>query len=333
MSTGKLALYEDATERWGLVEADALMLLAQLPDRCVDAIVTDPPYGIGFHDEAWDEADIYAAVNDGVARSTGEAFERWTSKWATQCQRVLKPGGHMLAFSAPRQFHRLVCGIEDAGLEVRDQLLWLNAQGLPKSRRLPGGLGTTLKPAYEPILLARKPFDGGTLDNLTTFGTGALNIETSRIPRTGSAIGYWPPNVALSHTIACTPDRCATGCPASVIDVSMSRLLLCAKATRAEREAGCERLPQRSVQVYTGKHHPPRWVRNIHPTVKPVELMRWLVRLVTPTGGMVLDPFAGSGTTGIAAVLEDRLFLGIEQVPEYVDIACARLTHWATERT
>jgi site-specific DNA-methyltransferase (adenine-specific) len=324
-------LYEDATEMWGLIEGDSLSLLAKLPPASVDAIVTDPPYGIGFHEEAWDEADIYAAVNDGVQRSDGEAFERWTSQWAAHCERVLKPGGHLLAFSAPRHFHRLVCGIEDAGLEVRDQLLWLNAQGLPKSRRLPGGLGTTLKPAYEPILVARKPFDGRVLDNLKAFETGVLNIDATRIPRAGSETGYWPPNIALSHAAGCTADLCARDCPQSAIDVSISRLFFCAKATRAEREAGCERLPQRSVQVYIGKHHPPRLVHNTHPTVKPVELMRWLVRLVAPPGGLVLDPFAGSGTTGIATVLEDRYFLGIERVPEYIDIACARITHWAQE--
>lgn len=327
-------LYEDATQTWGLVEGDSLSLLAKLPPASIDAIVTDPPYGIGFHDESWDEADIYAAVSDGVQRAAGETFQRWTARWAAECERVLKPGGHMLAFSAPRRFHRLACGVEDAGLEVRDQLLWLYAQGLPKSRRLPGGRGTTLKPAYEPVLLARKPLDGRVLDNVAAFGTGALNIDAGRIPNRETGGSYWPANVAVSHPPGCTPDSCVAECPASAIDVSsMSRLLLCAKATRKEREAGCEQLPERRAQVYTGKHHPPRVVRNIHPTVKPVELMRWLVRLVAPPGGLVLDPFAGSGTTGIAAILEERHFLGIERAPEYIDIACARMTHWAKERT
>jgi DNA modification methylase len=333
MSRQRACLYEDSTQAWGLIEGNSLALLAKLPPASIDAIVTDPPYGIGFHDEAWDEADIYAAVNDGVQRSAGEVFERWTTRWAAECQRVLKPGGHMLAFSAPRQFHRLVCGVEDAGLEVRDQLLWLNAQGLPKSRRLPGGLGTTLKPAYEPILVARKPFDGGVTGNVRAIGTGALNIDAARVPRDGSTTGYWPANVALSHAAGCTDAYCVTDCPVPPIGVSMSRLLFCAKATRKEREAGCEQLPERSVQVYIGKHHPPRLVRNTHPTVKPAELMRWLVRLVTPPGGLVLDPFAGSGTTGIAAILEDRFFLGIERQGEYVDIACARIAHWTKERT
>jgi DNA modification methylase len=325
----KPVLYEDATESWGLIEGNSLSLLAKLPPASIDAIVTDPPYGIGFHDEAWDEADIYAAVADGVQRTSGETFERWTTRWARECERVLKPGGHLIAFGAPRTFHRLVCGVEDAGLEARDQLLWLYAQGLPKSRRLPGGLGTTLKPAYEPILLARKPLDGRVAGNLAAFGTGALNIEASRIRRPTET--YWPANVALSHALGCKPDACTPECPSSTIGPSMTRLLFCAKATRAEREAGCEQLPQRQVQVYTGKHHPPRLVRNTHPTVKPITLMRWLVGLVTPPGGLVLDPFTGSGSTGAATVMENRLFLGIEREPEYIDIACARLTHWAHE--
>lgn len=332
MSTArKLSLYEDATGRWGLIEGDALALLAKLPASSVDAIVTDPPYAIGFHHEAWDGADIHRAVAGDERLSNGEAFERWTTQWAAQCRRVLKPGGHILAFSAPRMTHRLVSGVEDAGLEVRDQLLWLNAQGVPKSRRLPGGLGTTLKPAYEPILLARAPLEGRVADNLDASGTGALNIDAARITSPETATEYWPANVVLSHAPTCSDAACVADCPVPLLDTSVSRLFFCAKATRREREAGCEMLPERSVQVYTGKHHPPRLVRNTHPTVKPLELMRWLVRLITPPGGLVLDPFTGSGTTGIAAVLEDRLFLGIEREPQYVDIACARMTHWARE--
>ncbi len=329
----KLAVRHAPQERWSVLEADALDALAKMPDDSVDAVVTDPPYGISFHDEAWDGSAIRRAVAGEEHLSTGEVFERWTIRWASECRRVLKPGGHLLAFAAPRMMHRLVSGVEDAGLEVRDQLLWLNAQGLPKSRKLPGGLGTTLKPAYEPILLARKPLDGNVTDNLELFGTGALNIDAARIRRSANATGYWPAHVAVSHSPSCTEDSCTEQCPVRHLDVSLSRLFFCAKASRTEREAGCERLPKRSVRVFTGKHHPPREVRNSHPTVKPVELMRWLVRLVTPQGGCVLDPFAGSGTTGIAAVLEDRRFLGIERERQYADIARARIAYWAKERT
>jgi len=316
----KLAAYSDKSSRWGLLEGDALITLAKLPDACVDAVITDPPYGIDFHSETWDGTDIRQAARTEDL-SASEAFQRWTRDWATEARRVLKPGGHLLAFGAPRTFHRLVAGNEDAGLEVRDQLLWMFAQGLPKSRRLPGGQGTALKPTYEPIVLARRPFSGRTTDNVETFGTGALNVEAAR---TGSQ-RYWPANIALSHS----PD-----CPVGLLDgesAGPSRLFFCPKATAAEREAGCEQIPPTSVQIFTGKHHPARSVRNLHPTVKPLALMRWLIRLAVPAGGVVLDPFTGSGSTGAAAMLEDRRFLGIEREGKYVDIACARLLHWASQ--
>lgn len=308
--TGRtVTIYDDATQAWQLIEGDALALLAKLPKDSIDAVITDPPYGIAVGGERWDS---FAA---------GKHFERWTESWATEARRVLKPGGHLLAFGAPRTFHRLASGIEDAGLEIRDTLLWLNHQGLPKSHRLPDGLGTALKPAYEPILLSRKPLVGTTEQTLAAFGTGALNIDPARIG-TGR---YWPANVTLSHA----PD-----CPSALIDGEMrgpSRLFLSAKATRHEREAGCGELPVRSAQLYTGRDRPARERRNIHPTVKPLALMRWLVRLAVPEGGVVLDPFTGSGSTGIAAVLEGRPFVGIEREGEYADVACARLTHWAQQ--
>ena len=184
MKPDKLALYRDASDAWGLVEGEALAAVAALPGASIDAVITDPPYGIGFHGESWDEVACY---------------RRWTCQWATACLRALKPGGHLVAFGAPRTFHRLVAGVEDAGLEVRDQLLWLHAQGVPKSRRLPEGRGTALKPAYEPILLARKPLDIDLQHSLEDWGTGALNIEA------GGSDGYWPANLATSHAPSCRP--------------------------------------------------------------------------------------------------------------------------------
>lgn len=323
--SAKLSLYEDRTQSWGLIEGEALLALAKLPNASIDAIVTDPPYGIDFAGEAWDGADMRRGA---PGASTAEAFEVWTRVWAAEAERVLKPGGHLIAFGATRTFHRLVCGIEDAGLEVRDQLLWLYSQGFPKSRRLPDGLASALKPAYEPILLARAPMESTTPCNLAEWGTGALNTEASRTN------GYWPAHLTLSHADGCSDTGCTGECPVSLIDrahpsAQPSRLFFCAKATKHEREAGCEQIPARSLKLYNGRHHPARWRHNTHRTVKPIALMRWLVGLVTPPGGLVLDPFTGSGSTGAAAVLENRLFLGIEREPEYIDIACARLTHWA----
>jgi DNA modification methylase len=316
-----ISLYEDDTQQWGLVEADALMTLAKLPDACADAVVTDPPYGIGFHGESWD-----GAGKAGRLLSDGNAFAAWTRVWAAECRRVLKPGGHLLAFGAPRTFHRLTSGVEDAGLQIRDVLMWVYAQGAPKAHRLTGGRAALLKPAYEPILLARRPLAGTTPRNLEMWGTGALNTEATRVN------GYWPAHLALSHAPGCTDARCTSDCPACLLDTAHpelrpSRLFFCTKASKREREAGCDELPLQSDLLYS--RPTVRLRRNIHPTVKPVSLMRWLVALVTPPGGVVLDPFVGSGTTGIATLMEQRIFLGIEREAKYIDIACARLTHWA----
>jgi DNA modification methylase len=321
MSTAAPALYEDDTNAWRLVEADAMATLARLPENSVDCVVTDPPYGIGFHGEAWD-----GAGKAGRQLAGGEAFAAWARTWVAECRRVLKPGGHLIAFGAPRTFHRLTTGVEDSGLEVRDVLMWVHAQGTPKARKLPGGLAAMLRPAYEPILLARKPLAGTTPLNIETWGTGALNIEASRVD------GYWPAHLALSHAPDCTDDGCTSQCPAGLLDAAHpalrpSRMFFCAKASKGEREAGCDELPLQSDLLYARPAE--RLRRNIHPTVKPLALMRWLVALVTPPGGVVLDPFTGSATTGIAAVMEDRLFVGIEREAKYIDIACARLTHWA----
>lgn len=324
MSTAaKIAVYGDDTHAWGLIEGDALLTLANLPDNSVDCVITDPPYGIGFHGEAWD-----GAGKAGKHLSDGEAFASWTRTWASECRRVLKPGGHLIAFGSPRTFHRLTAGVENSGLQIRDMLLWLYAQSTPKARKLAGGLAAMLKPAYEPILLARAPLVGTTPHNIETWGTGALNTEASRVN------GYWPANVALTHAPGCTDARCGSDCPAELLDalrpaLRPSRLFYAAKASKREREAGCDELPLQSDLLYS--RPAVRLRRNIHPTVKPIALMRWLVALVTPVGGAVLDPFAGSGTTGIAAVLEKRPFLGIEREAKYVDIACARLTHHAHE--
>jgi site-specific DNA-methyltransferase (adenine-specific) len=297
--------------------------MAKLPAACLDAAIADPPYAIAIGGEAWDRF-THGETTPGVN------FQRWTRSWASEALRALKPGAHVLAFGAPRTFHRLAAGIEDAGFEIRDVMLWLYAQGLPKSQRLPGGHGTALKPAYEPILLARKPLTGTTTGNLAAHGTGALNIDAARV----GEHRFWPAHLALSHASTCTESACATGCPVRALDgqgIRASRLFFCAKATKSEREAGCEALPLQSAQLYTGKARPARMRRNIHPTVKPVELMRWLVRLITPPEGVVLDPFAGSASTGVASVLENRRFLGIEREGRYVDIATARLAHWAKE--
>ena len=321
-----------------LLEGDCLEVLGTLEPESVDAIVTDPPYGIGFQHERWDSAAIReAAAQAGHERlSPNEAFEAWCLMLATECRRVMKPGAFLAAFGSPRTYHRLACGVENAGLEIRDTLMWLYAEGMSKSRHYPGGRATTLKPAFEPIVLARRELEGTTEETIARYGTGALNAEACRVE------GRHPANVVLGHDPGCEERRCAPGCPVVVADacagegrsrLAPSRFLYCPKASRKERDAGCERLPRRTFNLFPnakGAKVAPE-ARNPHPTVKPLELMRWLVRLLCPPGGLVLDPTAGSGTTGAAAALEGRRFLGIELEPAYVEIAAARISHHAPE--
>lgn len=314
-----------------LLEGDSLELLGELEAESVDAIVTDPPYGIGFAQERWDSTAIRdAAAKAGHHRLTpNEAFEAWCRIWASECRRVMKPGAFFVGFGSPRTFHRLTCGVEDAGLEIRDTLMWLYGTGMTKSRRYPEGRTTSLKPFFEPILLARRAPDGTVLQTLAEHGTGTLDAKSCHVGR------RHPANVIASHEPGCTEDVCSRSCPARIVDESRSRgeppsrFIYCAKVSRAERNAGCEDLPKQDLDLFTGK--PPRWPEtgNPHPTLKPLELMRWLVRLVCPAGGLVLDPFSGAGSTGAATVLEGRRFVGIELEPAYMEIAAARIAHWS----
>jgi site-specific DNA-methyltransferase (adenine-specific) len=327
--------------RWRVLYGDCLELLADLQAHSIDAVVCDPPYGINFQGRRWDGQAIRESAATTTSRrhlSSGEAFQEWTRSWASECLRLLKPSGHLLAFGSPRTFHRLASGLEDAGFELRDTLMWVYASGMPKSRRLPGGQGTALKPAWEPIVLARKQPDETVEHNLRRHGVGALNIDACRIEE------RWPANVLLGHHHRCTPHACATDCALSAIDhadkrahassgsTPPSRLFFSSKVSRSERDAGCEQFPPRDLNLFPNAQRSspaPQAARNPHPTVKPIALMRWLVRLACPPGGLVLDPFCGSGSTGAAAVIEGRRFLGIERETAYIEIARARISHWA----
>jgi DNA modification methylase len=316
-------LYGDR-QRWGIVQAEALNLLRQLPRQCVDAVITDPPYGIGFGGQAWDSGRLQVAPE----------FQAWTASWVRELGRVLKPGGHLAAFGAPRTVHRLAAGIEEGGLTIRDQLLWLYGSGMVKGRHFTDSRSTLLKPAYEPVVLARAPLDGRVEQTLAQWGTGALHVGTAGL---GNEVrgtirpGRWPANVGFIHRRRCTMQRCRSRCPLSRLDRragrEVSRFFYAAKASPSEREAGLNDLARVSTHVLRRGGDRPR--ANIHPTVKPLSVMRWLIRLCVPPGGVVLDPFLGSGSTAIAALLEGRQVLGIEREHRYVEIARRRLEHWA----
>jgi site-specific DNA-methyltransferase (adenine-specific) len=383
-------------------------VLRTLPDCSVDAVVTDPPYGLAFMGKRWDY-DV-------------PSVEVWA-----ECLRVLKPGGHLLAFAGTRTQHRMAVRIEDAGFEIRDMIAWIYGSEFPKSldvskaidkaagaerevvgsRKLTGtarivggqggatagrtgeayadaemrdtlqitapatpaaqqwsGWGTALKPALEPITMARKPLAGTVAANVLEHGTGALNVDGCRIgtsknvpasvskkapancygqfreagetPGVGGHnpnLGRWPANLihdgsdevvglfpqsqgmqqtvlrrgATTGTSIGGKGRYGEAAPQEVEagygdSGSAARFFYCAKASKADRGDG-----------------------NMHPTVKPTELMRYLCRLVTPPGGVVLDPFMGSGSTGKAAVLEGFDFIGIERDPAYHAIAEQRI--------
>jgi site-specific DNA-methyltransferase (adenine-specific) len=378
---------------------DCIEVMARMPEASVDAIVTDPPYGLEFMGREW----------DGFGTPLG--FQTWTQSWAREALRILKPGGHLLAFAGTRTYHRMASGVEDAGFEIRDCIAWMYGSGFPKSldvskaidkaagaerddvyedktgvtdnlaygkglsvgviERRPAtpeavkwnGWGTALKPAFEPIVVARKPLIGTVAANVLEHGTGALNIDDCRIAGestttrhnsssssymtgkvgevqetqaayiTGSESGRWPANIALDETAASMLDaqsgevkgavsngiKATSGNGAAGIycgpseqrpgyadNGGASRFFYTAKASRQDRNAG-------------------GLADNTHPTVKPTELMRWLIRLVTPPGGIILDPFGGSGSTGLAARAENTRCILIEREDEYLNIIRDRL--------
>jgi site-specific DNA-methyltransferase (adenine-specific) len=333
--------------RWQITEADCFEALPSLTPNTVDAVVADPPYGIGVCGQEWDRPrhlDRAAVPGRRQKRpeNPNQRLQQFSREWSAACMRSLKPGAYLAVFAAARTAHRATCGLEEAGYEVRDVLMWLQGQGYPSTH-------TSLKPAWEPIILARKPLEGTVEANLAKYGTGALNIDACRVELTvqdrptegrmpgqrygANTAGRWPANLLLSHGETCTAERCDPDCPVGLLG-ERHRFFYSAKASRRERDAGCERLPRRVTQTFKIGAENERIcdenpVANVHPTVKPIELMRWLIRLLNPEGGLVLDPFAGSGSTGAAAVLEGARFHGIEREAMYVPIARARIAHWS----
>ena len=423
--------------RLAILQGDNRERLREFPDNHFASCVCDPPYELGFMGKKWDRTGIAYDV------------EMWREVW-----RVLKPGAHLLAFGGARTYHRLACAVEDAGFEIRDQIMWLYGSGFPKSQdvskamdklckhrgqdfavidhiagkidvvHIPttslaeywNGWGTALKPAHEPIVVARKPLEGTVVQNVLKWGTGAINCDAGRILSTGEdftrcqykfsydrkrgafsrpwmqdpaavqkivetkrlreqktqTLGRWPANVIHDGSDEVLAEfehqsRNAnmhwpgnkkevtrksskpfhiygqrgehTYMPLAVFEnkgvpASAARFFYCAKASPKERNLGCEGLPELATSTYgefSGTDNPqqtPRGSnnkrRNNHPTVKPLALMSYLVRLVTPPGGVVLDQFLGSGSTLIAAAKEGFDAVGIDQEAAYCELAAAR---------
>jgi site-specific DNA-methyltransferase (adenine-specific) len=423
-----------------LINADCIEAMKAMPDNSVDSIVTDPPYELGFMGKSWDASGIAFNV------------EVWQ-----EALRVIKPGGHLIAFSGSRTYHRMAVAIEDAGFQIRDQIMWVYGSGFPKSlniaksienkittgsaaknsfHKLEGertgegrigmydtveeqgfrkvnpdqlgafnldpttpeakqwqGWGTALKPAHEPMVLARKPLEGTVANNVLTFGVGGLNIDGTRVGSgsgetktvqypdirgnnynnasgsveyTVTDQGRFPANFihdGSDEVVALFPDTKGkvgmtqqastrglyeggtsfgdTKISDGIADSgSAARFFYCAKASKRDRNEGLEGFAVKQsvgggggigdylddVNSASGKFGSEKApAANNHPTVKPTSLMQYLVKLVTPPNGIVLDPFMGSGSTGKACTYEGFDFIGIEQSSEYVAIAQARI--------
>jgi site-specific DNA-methyltransferase (adenine-specific) len=374
-----------------------LDILPTLPDNSVDSIVTDPPYELGFMGKKWDSSGIAYSV------------ELWQ-----QCYRVLKPGGHLLAFGGSRTWHRLAVAVEDAGFEMRDSIAWLYGSGFPKSMDVAkaidkqsgyqgevigtetvdvgmqggnmhagretqlatreikelsdeakqwAGWGTALKPAFEPVVVARKPLIGTVAANVLEWGVGGLNIDGSRIGFVSAAdqASATPQGKVTSNSMAGAapdvdggerkeidrPDNSKGRWPANIIldeytaglldeqSEDVSRFFYVSKANKKDRNDGLGHLEikrpdtRTSTGMGTFEEKGVQPQRNFHPTVKPTVLMEYLVKLVTPPNGTVLDPFTGSGSTGKAALLNGYKFIGIELTAEYLPIIEGRLKHAA----
>lgn len=372
-----------------VIHGDCTSVLRMFDDCRFDAIVTDPPAGIGFMGKEWDHH-----------KGGRDSWIAWMQTIAAECLRVVKPGGHALVWAIPRTSHWTATAWENGGWEVRDRLAFLFATGFPKSLNLPGGLGTALKPACEDWWLLRKPLVGTVSANVQTFGTGALRIDECRIgylsetdkesakpaswPNANesigtfqtkdrshynpdekqSTIGRWPANLlhdGSPEVVGMFPESDGQAAevgpehgPKPSVNAfgdfgprdtfaprgdsgSAARFFFSGKATRADREEGLADFDAKQQDDgreadAPGANNPRnrggQARRNNHPTVKPTALMRWLCRLITPADGTVLDPFAGSGSTGKACAFERLGFVGIEQNSGYVAIARARIA-WA----
>lgn len=318
-------LYDGIT----LHQGDCRDIMRELPADHFDAVITDPPYGISFAGEKWDTA-------------TPQGFQAWAQSWGEEALRVIKPGGYLLAFSAPRTYHRLTSGLEDAGFEIRDAMAWIRADGKPAGVDLSSafdreagvldqregrtierfdtsktavdfsnytlrtsgapvtdeakaweGWGVGLKPSWEPIVVARRPIEGRLVDNVRAHGAGAMNIRAGM----DAVNGLYPPNLLMGEQAMAAAVQ--QGAPDHVWPVF-----------RYQPKA-----PKRERPIVGGVQHV---------TVKPLELMRYLIRLVVRPGSLILEPFAGSGTTLQAAAMENVRAVGCELDDRYIPLIKAR---------
>lgn len=436
---------------------NCLDTMKRMPDNSVDSIVTDPPYGLGDPPDpyevmkSWLEHGYHEVKGKGFMAKEWDAFVPQPVIWK-ECFRILKPGGHLLAFSSPRTQDWMTMALRFAGFEINTSIYWVFASGMPKGLNVskaidkkyglerdvvgkytppngkdwnlsqasnddedaaPGtftasgrrtlditapkhpdakkwdGWNSQLKPAAEPITVARKPIIGNIVDNVLEYGTGTFNVDASRVgireqnesgwsksgsktsenrsmtgknyerpPKDETGLGRYPSNLihdGSDDVVVLFPDTksgkdrnpakesetstfAKKGIRTEEVNYgdqgSAARFYYCAKAGKSDRDEGCEYFvpkfqPTLGNGIGVKEHDPDPATKklNHHPTCKPTALMRYLCRLVTPVGGLVYDPFSGSGSTGKAAILEGFEFVGSELDAGYADIANARLKH------
>lgn len=340
-----------------------------LADNSIDAVVTDPPYGLSKQPDMnevlrhWLNGDDYVHTGGGFMGKIWDSFVPGPSIWK-EVFRVLKPGGHLLAFFGTRTYDLGTLAIRLAGFEIRDQIDWVYGSGFPKSldvNKATGndqweGWGTALKPAHEPICVARKPLTGTVAENILQFGTGGMNIDGCRTELngdfkssangrpsiTGLSDNYDPSTANQPDTKGRWPTNFIHDGSDEVVNLfpgGSERFFYCAKASKSDRDEGVMLALVTAAEMTdrepdTDGLNSPRagagrtsGARNNHPTVKPTALMQWLVCLVTPPGGKVLDPFTGSGSTGKACAIEGFEFIGFEMDPHYCEIAKQRIAY------
>lgn len=391
-----------------IINLDCLLgMRTCLTDNSIDAVVTDPPYGLSKEPDMmevmkhWMNGDDYVHTGGGFMGKSWDSFVPGPSIWK-EVFRVLKPGGHLLAFFGSRTYDLGTLAIRLAGFEIRDQIMWVYGSGFPKSLDVSkaidkaagverivigrsnngiaggtgeftsgnagtagykgefdltiatseeakqwSGWGTALKPAHEPICVARKPLSGTVAENVLTHSTGALNIDGCRVPTdeeikggSGGLLSHQRDNTDYPQNDWQPSEQGRW--PANFVHDGLnaeewSRYFYCPKASKADRDDGVSLAATSAAEMVdrdadsAGMNSPragagrTSGARNDHPTVKPTALMRWLVRLVTPPGGTVLDPFTGSGSTGKACMLEGFEFIGFEMDPHYCEIAEQRI--------
>lgn len=359
-----------------LYAGDCRSIVAGLADGSIDSCVTDPPYALvsigkrfGASNAVPAKTGKTGAYQRASAGFMGQTWDTGETAFAAEfwgeVLRVLKPGGHVVAFGGTRSYHRLACAIEDAGFEIRDQIGWLYGTGFPKSHNMSNGWGTGLKPAWEPIVLARKTLSGTVAATVLKHGTGAINIDGCRIETGGTAYGTFArgrdgeasadrryTNEGVTNFAAMPGNRGGDArgrWPANILhDGSEEVIAAFPNAPGQQRAASDSQRTQGNIygaiSMNGTKTHEPRGdagsaarffysakadaesrLGSKHPTVKPVDLMQWLCRLVTPVGGVVLDPFAGTGTTGEAAWREGFSAVLIEREGTYCDDIARRL--------